>query len=349
MPPNSGRKREANRIRRANRAAAVGRLMLGEFDNWSDFLQADVMELENLPRRNLKSGRTDVKQRLSPEIRKFCNRNFQKMTEKKLSDLYEEVKAFRGVEYPLKDFERLFSSIKPGVLKGCPAHLTVCISLWGLQFKFPEAELSKDLIEAIQLATVTQEELELYKTYPHTQLRMKRDEVSSLIRRVTFVSRSVILNCFNLIEAYLNGLAWDYIQKNGLSNLSKRKVKLLQDTFSVSIRDKLLKYPEIVTGKPLWSEEDPAINDFITKLKPYRDSLVHPSPFSTPEKFGGYDKLQQFYRVDYDTSIAATDLVVKLIQRIHLHVYSEKSTKPKWMQELVSNISSITGVKAMVL
>jgi hypothetical protein len=93
----SGREREARQIRQANRAAAVGRLMLGEFDNWHAFLQADAIDLENLPHRRLKAGRADVKTRLSTEIKNFCSRNFQGMSETKLSRLYEEIKAFRGL------------------------------------------------------------------------------------------------------------------------------------------------------------------------------------------------------------------------------------------------------------
>lgn len=44
----TGREREAEIIRQANRAAAVGRLMLGELNPWQEFLQADVTDLEGL-------------------------------------------------------------------------------------------------------------------------------------------------------------------------------------------------------------------------------------------------------------------------------------------------------------
>ncbi len=138
----SGREKEARLIRKANRAATVGRLMLGEINTWQEFLQADVLELENLPRRQLRSGKSDVKKRLTPEIKKFYSRNFSRMTNSKLSLLYEDIKAFRGLEIPLKEFEEKYASVKPSVLKGNPAHLTVTISLWGLQFKFPEDELT---------------------------------------------------------------------------------------------------------------------------------------------------------------------------------------------------------------
>ena len=77
--PLSGREREAEQIRRANRAAAVGRLMLGELRTWQEFLEADTVDLVQLPRRQLQALRADVKTRLSREIETFCSRNFQSM------------------------------------------------------------------------------------------------------------------------------------------------------------------------------------------------------------------------------------------------------------------------------
>jgi hypothetical protein len=113
-----GRIAEAEKIRRANRAAAVGRLMLGEFSDWAEFLKEDGVDLESLPRRQLKSGAFDVRKRVSKEIKRFCSKNFEDMTESKLDRLYEDVKAHRGVEIPLDNFEKIYSKIRPEVIKG---------------------------------------------------------------------------------------------------------------------------------------------------------------------------------------------------------------------------------------
>ena len=59
----SGREKEAAVIRQANRAATVGRLLLGELRDWSEFLEADVADLQSLPRRQLRSGKADIKRR----------------------------------------------------------------------------------------------------------------------------------------------------------------------------------------------------------------------------------------------------------------------------------------------
>ncbi len=334
MPSTSGREKEVKLIRQANRASATARLMLGKFDDWHEFLKADTIDLDSLPRRNLKSGSKDVKRRLSREIEGFCSRNFQSMDERKLAQLYEAIKAHRGLELPLSEFENHFSPLHLKVLKGRPKHLTVCISLWGLQFKFPEEEMAKDLIEALNMAVTVKIGLEDYKNKHHSENRENRTQIGTLTRQKSFAARSAVISCFNLIEAYLNGLAWDYVQTNGTEQLSNRKRSLLEDTNQVSTRDKLMKYPMTITGRQLWEEPDDEVEAFISTLKPFRDSLMHPSPFSAPEKHGGYDKLSLFYRVDCDTGLLTAKLLVNLVKRIQKHVYEEQSTLPVWINEL---------------
>jgi len=316
--------------------------MLRELGSWHEFLEADVIDLENLPRRYLKSALSDVKDRLSPEIKKFCSKNFLNMDEQKLSLLYEDIKACRGLELPLAEFEEKFASVRRDILKGSPAHLTISISLWGLQFKFPEDELAKDLVTALRLVATAQNELNQYKTKTHAELEARRMEVASLIGTKMFAVRSAVLCCFNLMEAYLNGLAWDYVQKHGTASLSNQHRKLLEDTASASIRDKLRKYPQILTGRELWKESDQEFEGFVGTFKPYRDSLVHPSPFSAPEKFGGYDKLRLFYRVDHDTAVATAELLVRIVQRVHQHLRPDVPNLPEWICQLESEIKDIS-------
>lgn len=274
-----GRDKEAGLIRQANRASAVGRVMLGECKSWHEFLTADMIDLENLPRRKLKSGNIDVKSRLTLEIKKFCSRNFQGMDAIKLSRLYERVKAFRGLEMPLLEFEKEFATINPVKLHGCPKHLTVCISLWGLQFRYPEDEISRDIAKGLTMAKSAVDRLRQHESQPHSQLADNRMRISELVHERNYSVRAVISSCFNLMEAYLNGISWDYMQTCDLSTLSANEKTLLEDTNGANFRSKLTKYPKIIAKKPLWDDFDPEVNKFLNTVKPFRDSLVHPSPF----------------------------------------------------------------------
>lgn len=346
-PKQTGRVSEVARIRKANRAASVGRLMLGEFTEWIEFLKADTEDLESLPRRRLKSAVADVKKRVSKEVKKFCARNFESLTEDDLDRLYEEIKAHRGIEIPLKDFEETYSKVELNVLKGYPAHSTVVISLWGLQFKFPEDSLTKDLCEALSTTISTHEDLEKYLKVTQRRLVSERDSIAALIRKESHAARSTLLCCFNLVEAYLNGIAWNFAQnQESFGCLSNRQQKSINDIAQTSLRDKIIKYPSIVTGNHLWDENDDLVSTFLEIFKPFRDSLVHPSPFSAPQKFGGYDKLSKFYRIDFKIAALTAKTTSMLISRIYQHVNGLKDGHPGWMDQLVNLIDQMIQVTA---
>ena len=242
--------------------------------------------------------------------------------------LYEDILSAHGLEMPLTEFEKQYGKIKRPVLKGNPAHLTVSITLWGLKFLFPEDLLSKDILSALELLTESKKRAKKYESEQHHTLKHKINELLPHIRRVEFAQRAIVLSCFNLMEAYLNGLAWDYCQSNDLSLLSNRKAKLLTDTSSASIRDKLTKYPAIIAESDNVSID--GVSELLGIIKPFRDSLVHPSPFSAPEKFGGYQKLKKLYELDYGVSITTVASTVLVIKNISRHV-GEYGGSPTWL------------------
>jgi hypothetical protein len=327
----TGRDKEALAIQIADKASALGRLMLGEFDSWEGYLKPASTDYTSLPRRQLKAGHADVRKRLHKEIDAFYSRNFVGLSNDKILALYEEIMCARGLEAPLTEFEEKYGKVKREVLKGNPAHSTVSVTLWGLKFLFPEDLLSKDILSALVLMNESRDRLKTYESEQHRSIKNKTDEFLPYIRRVEFAQRAIVLSCFNLMEAYLNGLAWDYCQSNDLTSLSTRKTKLLTDTSTASIRDKLTKYPAIIAGC-----DDVAIDgvsDFLDIIKPFRDSLVHPSPFSAPEKFGGYQKLRKLYEIDYHVSIMAVASTVLVIKSIFQFI-EDSDESPKWLNEI---------------
>ena len=191
------------------------------------------------------------------------------------------MKAHRGLELPLVEFESHYARVRQEVLEGSPMHSTVSISLWGLQLKFPEDHLAKDIAEAVRIARSVQTQLRAYESQPHSQMRESRDDIQPLLRQKFFAARSALISCFNLVEAYLNGLAWEFLNTHDTTLLSNRQKKLLDDSTSTTTRDKLLKYPEIISpgGSP-WApgDQDKDVMAYLDVIKPFRDSLVHPSP-----------------------------------------------------------------------
>jgi hypothetical protein len=189
-------------------------------------------------------------------------------------------------------------------------------------------------MEAVDLGDDAKTKLAAFEALTHAATLKNRVEIRALFRKKLFAARATIIACFNLMEAYLNGLAWDYLRTTNPTALSARRRKLLDDSASASIRDKLRKYPEIISGVTLWTEPDSDLAGFLDVVKPFRDSLVHPSPFSAPEKFGGHDKLRLLYRIDNDTAQLAASLTARLIARIHKHLRGDSASLPGWFEEL---------------
>lgn len=330
----TGREREAAEIVRFKRAAAVGKLLLGELDGPLDPIF--VEQFVDRPRKDLKSDREAIRRDLRGEIAKFCRDNFQEIRPEDLARLYDPLFERGSTWYlPLSDFVRDFGRFKPGVLRGAPLHSTIHISPWGLQTEFPEHHLMRDLAGTFNQAVEIGDQLASYHSRTWSQVKEKRprDELADLIRRKETSQRACLLSCFNLIEAYINGLAWDYVHTHDTSGLSKDNRNVLTESERpVNIIDKIIKIPRLVAERdmgPHHQTRDP-LKSFIDVVKPYRDAIVHASPFAAPEKFGGYDKLRKLYDLDLMTVRRAVDITLSLIGETHRFVGGEGDL-PQWV------------------
>ena len=99
--------------------------------------------------------------------------------------------------------------------------------------------------------------------------------------------------------------------------------------------DKLIKYPEIISGQPLWDDQDSRVRGFLEQIKPYRDALVHASPFSKSEKYGGVNKLEHIYRIDSEKVQEAAFLTVRLLWDLFDRVLRDNQPFPKWLGDLL--------------
>ncbi len=321
----SGREREAAEIVRYKRAAAVGRLLLGELN--APMEPIFVEQYLDRPRKDLKAEREAIRSYLRDEIAKFCRSNFEDIRPEDLAKLYEPLFERGSIWYlPLTDFLRDFGRFKTGVLKGAPLHATVHISPWGLQTDFPEHHLMRDLAVSFnELVEIEEHRLTSYrtKTWREKKEQKTRAEIADLVRRSETNQRTCVLSCFNLIEAYVNGLAWDYVQTHDISGLSRDNRNVLTESERpVNIIDRLVKIPRLVAERdegPLHQSRDP-LKSFIEVVKPYRDAIVHASPFAAPERFGGYDKLSKIYELNPSTVRRAVDITIAIIGEIHCFI-----------------------------
>ena len=337
MEIRSGRQREASEIVRYKKAAAVGRLLLGELDDPMEPISVD--QYIGKPRRDLVSQRDASRSFLRGEVAKFCRNNFENVEPEDLAKLYDLLFAHGSNWFiPLTDFERDFGRFKVGILKGAPLHSTIHISPWGLQTEYPELHMLKDLAGSLNEAIEIEEKyLTPYRTKLWRELKQQRtrSEIAELIRRRNANLRTCILSCFNLTEAYINGIAWDYAQTHDVSNLSQKNREILtEDKRPINIVTRLIRIPALVTERntgPLHQTRDP-LKSFIEVIKPYRDAIVHASPFASPEQFGGYDKLSKIYDLNLTTVRTAVDVTVALIREIHQFVNGGNAMPPWFLK-----------------
>ncbi len=327
-----GRNREAAEIVRLRKAAAVGRLMLGELEGpLESICHADYIAK---PRRELKQEIGVLRSYLKGELQKFCRRNFVDADPENLAKLYDDIFAHNSqYRLPLREFVERVGKPHALVLKGAPPHATVCLSPWGIQTEYPEMHLARDL--AISYNDAFDAEKELVSHGIVSWRKAKDDEfrnpLVATISRGKYSMRMCLLSCFNLTEAFINGIAWEFVQTNDITALSKKKQDLLTKG-QASLLDKLVKVPRIVTGKgqpPLAQDQDP-LATFRDVVKPFRDSTVHASPFSAPERFGGYDKLDRVYELGMPTVTTAVDLTLNIVKMIHEYL-DLGSGLPAWM------------------
>jgi len=323
------RSKEARDIAEFEKSVEVARLMLGKLH--APMRRISERDYEHLTRKQLKSGKYSIRREEGEEARAFYRRNFKGRGLQSLAKLYDRlIDNGSQLRLALTEFIALVGEPKAGVLKDVPLHATVDINLWGMQFEYPEMHLAKDLCVACNDLLEAEEKSKEWEQRQFSELRRDRDEVAQLQRRIHFSCRSIVLGCFHLVEAYFNGLAWEYVQLNDVSELSARRRKLL-DTGKTNTIEKIKKYPPIVCGREGdWlSGDSETFLIFRDIVKPFRDSIVHASPFATPEQFGGYDKLSKIYELSTETALSAMRTSLQLI--CDCQDYMGRQNPPDWL------------------
>lgn len=186
------------------------------------------------------------------------------------------------------------------------------------------------MVIAIEQLLKAEKETENYQGLGQNQLKNKKTKIAHLIRKIESAKRQILQTSFSLLECYLNGIAWSYYQEAKKLELSNRKTKTLKDTSNVTLRDKIRKYPMIIFGNKIAEDSYRFILD---EAKQHRDSLMHPSPFSAPEKFGGYDKLEKLYNLQLETISKTVSGIIEIIKKIEL-MKDENTPVPIWLPEV---------------
>ena len=142
-----------------------------------------------------------------------------------------------------------------------------------------------------------------------------------------FCIRAAVLSAFYFVEAYLNGVAFDFVIRNG-KTLSEQEAEFLMEWDGklnrekwVNFKDKLYKYPRVISGSqhPLLTDSNSAeVKLLLTKAKEVRDSVVHQSPkpdFSTIGLPG--TKLASFIHLRLADATEIVDASISVVRKLN--------------------------------
>lgn len=333
------RHQETAALARNNQIIALSRLLAGTLNTWAQFLVGtDAATLDQIDRRQIKSQLAHTSSLVAKLVKEFNRFFLHEASERVFVAIWHEIKANipYGLRLPILEFEKRFTPVRREVGRGRdqrrPYHATICITLTGLTYVYPEWHFTQDIVLAMNEARQVQVQLAgvLEDPSAKTQWLQMRD---SAMRQMS-IHRWCIISCFSLIEAYLSGLAWRYQHEKSeqLIKLPAKDKKAIDDS-GCTFRDRLTRIPRIVTGRVLWEENDRDV-DAILEVKNVRDALMHPSPFSQPEKYGGRDKLAMIYNLDHAEVEKCLSNTVSALLRIFHHIYGPDAPLPEWLDDL---------------
>lgn len=147
------------------------------------------------------------------------------------------------------------------------------------------------------------------------------------------LARVVILTCFNLLEAFSNGLTEEWILKNPSAPAEQVK-KLRQNRGGVG--ERLLKITELFTARSdAVDVTKPPYADLFGDCKERRDSFVHCEPGGHSTTRGNYIKEQRFHDATVDTARTTVELTFELIKTIWSTTHGKQG--PSWLPKKGEN------------
>ena len=154
------------------------------------------------------------------------------------------------------------------------------------------------------------------------------------------LSRATLLTAFRFVEAYLNGLAYDYLASHE-GKIDDDMESLLLDWDAkrnrpqfLSLRAKALQYPKIILGlqhPPLDEHNCPELKYVVERTKIMRDRFTHTSP-GRELKVALSSDGPSFHEVPFTEMAHAVDSCIELVKKIEKTIYGNTLRLP-WLHE----------------
>lgn len=203
----------------------------------------------------------------------------------------------------------------------CPPYAQVLLQgYYGAAIRHPEYHLATDLALLFNLFL----DAEALNDEAMRQKKVHSSEHSQSL------ARSVILTCFNLLESFTSGLGAAYLIEtpNVPEKLAQQLKGLKPNGRDLGLREKIVLFPSLITGKPKLDENQPPLKELFGECKQRRDSFVHCEPGPQDTKWG-YNKETRFHQVDRDIVQKTVNLTCETICLSWKTVHGKD--RPTWL------------------
>lgn len=196
-----------------------------------------------------------------------------------------------------------------------PLHARIAIDPGYFRQKHPEVDFF------ILEAAIYEDMCNLFNLAKNIYAKLEfKNEYKKEIKTYHSLSRATIVTSFNFLEAYLNGIAYDYYYINHHNLDDKTKMILTEYDHLhnkqkfISLREKILQYPKIIIGSahpPLQESNCKELAYVLENAKIMRDSIVHASAIPGTEK-----KEDKLFHIDFNDTENIVDNIIILIKKI---------------------------------
>ena len=180
----------------------------------------------------------------------------------------------------------------------------------------------------------------LFNLARESHLNRRDTESKQAVKERVALQRATVVASFNVIEAYLNGLAFDHVELNG-KKLDDAAKALLTEWDPVkqrplrylSLREKLLKYPRLIMGvehPPLQENNCVELKFVVETAKRVRDAIVHASPAPNIVTLDP-EKEIAVHGVDFETAEQVVDATVTLIRKVEEKINGGDNRLRGWL------------------
>jgi hypothetical protein len=308
------------------KALVVARLLLGDLDNWKVFVQEREVAGQISNRRMARSVSAQIGRNyrdLSSETEKFINENFARCDYSLLAHLCDAIEPNIGLYLRLDEFESRVFPLADSVKLQFPRYAHVSISIYGLQFEFPEHHFIKDLGAAFEDLREVQERLDSLGLSDQ-DVKRRRNDVDKLLSRQKFISRSMISASFSLVEAFLSGLFYLALNFRRLGGIQCDEdfLRYAEKKESAALKDRLNRVVQFASLNKMDARSEP-FKSFVEIGKRYRDAIHHTTPFERKNLAAG-ERLLNLYEIEPELALLCTCLSLATILRISMWLFGDE-------------------------